>query len=161
MSKDLTLTAFLSILIFFSGSLKVPSPIPGSEFQLSAPIAVLTCAYFGFKRYFTAGIIASLLGLFFGTATVFNIVIALVFRLVVGAVISLGGTSLPVIAVSGPLGTLAARIVISLMLQVDCQLLIYAALPGMIFTAIVSVLLFKPVKVFLTKIPIVQKYLLQ
>lgn len=160
MSKDLTLTALLSILIFFSGSLKIPAPVPGSEFQLSAPVAVLTCAYFGFKRYFTAGLIASLLGLLLGTANVFNIITALVFRLAVGAVISVGGTSLPVITISGPLGTLTARIIIGSMLQLDWLLLAYAALPGMLFTAAVSVMLFKPGKNFLRKIPAVQKYLI-
>ena len=56
---DLTTTALLAVLILLSGSMKIPSPVAGGEFQLSAPIAVLICALFGFKRYIWAGILAS------------------------------------------------------------------------------------------------------
>lgn len=159
MSQQLTFTAFLSILIFISGSLKIPSPVAGGEFQLSAPIAVLICAYFGFKRYFTAGIIASLLGLIFGTANVFNILIAMIFRIVAGGIISFIGPSVLTIALSGPIGTAAARVVMGQVLQVDWLLLIYAAVPGMIFTAVTALLLYRPGKKLLAKIPAVQKYL--
>ena len=38
---DLTTTALLAVLILLSGSMKIPSPVAGGEFQLSAPIAVL------------------------------------------------------------------------------------------------------------------------
>lgn len=159
MSQQLTFTAFLSILIFISGSLKIPSPVAGGEFQLSAPIAVLICAYFGFKRYFTAGIIASLLGLIFGTANIFNILIAMIFRIVAGGIISFIGPSVLTIALSGPIGTAAARVVMGQVLQVDWLLLVYAAVPGMIFTAVTALLLYRPGKKLLAKIPAIQKYL--
>ncbi len=159
MSQQLTFTAFLSILIFISGSLKIPSPVAGGEFQLSAPVAVLICAYFGFKRYFTAGIIASLLGLIFGTANIFNILIAMIFRVVAGGIISFIGPSVLTIALSGPIGTAAARVVMGQVLQVDWLLLVYAAVPGMIFTAVTALLLYRPGKKLLAKIPAVQKYL--
>lgn len=55
MYRELTFTAFLSVLILLSGSLKLPSPVAGGEFQLSAPIAVLICAYFGFGYVTTNG----------------------------------------------------------------------------------------------------------
>ena len=57
--RELCLTALLTALITISGSLKIPSFVPGSEFQLSAPIAVAICGVFGIKRYLTAGIAAS------------------------------------------------------------------------------------------------------
>lgn len=161
MAQNLTFTAFLSMLILISGSLKIPSPIIGGEFQLSAPIAVLICCYFGFKRYLTAGIIASILSLLLGTATVFNVMIAIIFRIVAGTIITLGGRSLPIIALSGPSGTLAARMVMGQLLNIDWLILAYAALPGMIFTALVSVLLYKPCQKFLNKIPLTQKFLYQ
>lgn len=159
MSQQLTFTAFLSILIFISGSLKIPSPVAGGEFQLSAPVAVLICAYFGFKRYFTAGIIASLLGLIFGTANIFNILIAMIFRIVAGGIISFIGPSVLTIALSGPIGTTTARIVMGQVLQIDWLLLVCAAVPGMIFTAVTALLLYRPGKKLLAKIPAVQKYL--
>lgn len=61
--KELTTIALLGVLILISGSFKIPSPLAGGEFQLSAPIAVLICACFGFKRYIIAGILASMLGM--------------------------------------------------------------------------------------------------
>ena len=64
--RNLTNTALLSVIILLTGTLKLPSPFPGGEFQLSAPIAVLICALFGWKRYFLAGLVASLLGLLLG-----------------------------------------------------------------------------------------------
>lgn len=42
--KDLTTISLLAVLILISGSFKIPSPVAGGEFQLSAPIAVLICA---------------------------------------------------------------------------------------------------------------------
>lgn len=161
MSRELTLTAFLSILIFISGSLKLPSPVSGSEFQLSAPIAVLSCACFGFRRYFTAGIIASFLGIAFGTATIFNVAIALVFRLTTGLILTYGGTSLPMIALSGPAGTVAARLAASLLLQTDWWILTAAAIPGMIFTVFVCTVCFYPVKNFLSGLPLARQFIIQ
>ena len=38
-----------------SGSFKIPGLVPGTEFQLSAPIAVAICGVFGFKKYIIAG----------------------------------------------------------------------------------------------------------
>lgn len=142
--KELTTTALLGVLILISGTFKIPSPIAGGEFQLSAPIAVLICACFGFKRYITAGILASMLGLLLGTANIFNVLIQMVFRLAAGGTLALAGTSLPVIAVSGPLGTFAARLVLWQVTGVSWQVLTIAAAPGMIFTAVTAVLLYKP-----------------
>lgn len=159
MYRELTFTAFLSVLILLSGSLKLPSPVAGGEFQLSAPIAVLICAYFGFKHYLTAGIIASLLGMLLGTATVFNVIIAMVFRCITGAVIVLGQSSLPAIIISGPLGTLAARAVMGSILEVNWLLLATAAAPGMLFTAIAVGFLYLPGKKFLHSLPMLRFYL--
>lgn len=45
-------TALLAVLIAISGSFKIPGFVPGTEFQLSAPIAVAICGVFGFKNIF-------------------------------------------------------------------------------------------------------------
>ena len=158
--QQITCTAMLGAIILLSGSFKIPSPVAGGEFQLSAPIAVLICAYFGFKRYLIAGIIASLLGLMLGTANILNVMIAMVFRIVAGGLVSIAGTSLPVIAVSGPLGTLAARLVMGQVLQVNWMVLAAAAVPGMIFTAIAAVLLYKPGLALLGRIPGVRRQMI-
>lgn len=48
--SDMCQTALLAAFIAVSGSFKIPSLIPGSEFQLSAPIAVAACGIFGIKK---------------------------------------------------------------------------------------------------------------
>lgn len=153
---QLTTTALLSVLILLSGAMKLPSPFPGGEFQLSAPIAVLICACFGFKRYITAGIIASILGLLLGTANIFNVLIAMVFRLVAGGCLALLGASIPVIMVSGPLGTIAARLVLAQVTGISWLVLATAAIPGMIFTAIAAAAMYKPAVKLLHKLPAYQ-----
>lgn len=142
--RNITITSFLAVIILISGSFKIPSPLPGGEFQLSAPIAVLICALFGFKKYITAGIVASCLGLLLGTANIFNIMIAFIFRIMVGLVLLTGRNSYPSLAVSGPLGTITARIALAWITGISWQLLVIAALPGIFFTAVISVAAYKP-----------------
>lgn len=161
MYRQLTFTALLSVLILLSGSLKVPSPIAGSEFQLSAPIAVLICAYFGFTRYLTAGIIASIIGMLLGLASPLNVLIAMVFRIVAGIVITAGRVTFPAVIISGPLGTAAARLVLGQFLHVNWLILLAGAVPGMIFTAVTAGILYLPTRNFLSRVPLIQNYLLQ
>lgn len=142
--SELTTTALLAVVILISGLFKIPSPVAGGEFQLSAPIAVLICACFGFKRYFCAGILASLLTLLLGTGNLLSVVVQLCFRLVAGGVLALGGTNLVTLAVSGPLGTFCARLALWQLTGVSWQLLAAAAAPGMLFTAVCSLLAYKP-----------------
>ena len=56
------------------------------------------------------------------------------FRLVVGAMIALFGRRLWVVALAGPLGTLTARLTLSLVVGKAAGALVLAALPGMVFT---------------------------
>lgn len=130
--------SLLASFIIISGSFKIPTGIPGSEFQMSAPIAIAICALFGFKRYIIAGIIASSILFMLGIHTLLNVEIAMVFRIVGGGIVAIFGTRLPVLIVAGPIGTLAARFVLALTLQIPALPLIIAAIPGMIFTAIMS-----------------------
>lgn len=130
--------SLLASFIIISGSFKIPTGIPGSEFQMSAPIAIAICAVFGFKRYIIAGIIASSILFMLGIHTLLNVEIAMVFRIVGGGIVAIFGTRLPVLIVAGPIGTLAARFVLALTLQIPALPLIIAAIPGMIFTAIMS-----------------------
>ena len=45
--REISEIALLAAFIAVSGAFKLPSFIPGSEFQLSAPIAVAICGVFG------------------------------------------------------------------------------------------------------------------
>ena len=139
--REMCITALLTAFIAVSGSLKIPSFVPGSEFQLSAPIAVAICGVFGVKRYITAGIAASVLCLVLGTQNVFNVLIALSFRAVVAACFMLWGSSKIFYVLSGPLASAAARLLLSLFVGKAALALVAAAVPGMLFTAFAAPLL--------------------
>ena len=132
---DVCETALLAAFIGVSGSFKIPGLVPGTEFQLSAPIAVAICGVFGFKKYIIAGVMASILSLALGTHTILNVTISMSFRLAVGAVWLLLGSSRLFYVISGPIGTTAARGAMTLLLGKGFYAMVAAAMPGMVFTA--------------------------
>lgn len=128
--------AILAAMITILGAIKIPSLLPGLEFQLSAPLAVAICAAFGFKKYIIAGILSSSIGLILGTHNLLNVAIAMQFRLIVGLILALGGRRLLFIMISGPIASFIARITLSMLIGKAALALVLAALPGMIFTMI-------------------------
>lgn len=134
----MTETAVLAVLITVTGAVKLPGLVPGTEFQLSAPLAVAICATFGFRKYIAAGMIASAVGLFIGTQTIVNVAVAMIFRLVVGAVIGGLGTAWPIVVLAGPLGSAIARLALSGLIGKAALPLLIAAIPGMLYTAVVA-----------------------
>lgn len=136
--KDLCEIAILTVLIAVSGSFKIPGLVPGTEFQLSAPIAVAICGVFGFKKYIIAGIIASLLSLGLGTQTIFHVIIAMSFRITVGVIWLFLKSSKWFYVISGPVGTTVARGVMTCVLGKGFWAMVVSALPGMIFTAVTA-----------------------
>jgi hypothetical protein len=136
--RFLTEQALLITLLLIIGSIKLPSFFPGAEFQLSAPLAVAIAANFGFLRYLTAGIGASILSLLLGTHNFINVLIAMIFRLVAGGLVCLFASRPPFIILAGPLGSLVARLALALFIGKAVWALIITALPGMIFTALTA-----------------------
>lgn len=137
--RELTTLALLTALITITGTLKLPGFFPGTEFQLSAPIAVAICGVFGIKKYLIAGILSSLLGLILGTQIIFSVLIAMIFRIVVAVIFYFIGDSKLFYIISGPLGTCMARLCLSVIIGKAAFLLILAALPGMIYTALSAI----------------------
>nr|WP_304709868.1 hypothetical protein [uncultured Acetatifactor sp.] len=135
-TREMTTTALLATLLAVFGMFKIPSIIPGCEFQLSAPFAVCIAACFGFKRYIKIGILASVINLILSTHTIVNVTVAMVFRLIAGGILSIFGVNPLTIAISGPLGTIAGRLVLGGILNASPLALIVAAVPGMVFTAV-------------------------
>ena len=135
LARDCTITAILAVLIAVSGTFRIPGIVPGTEFQLSAPIAVAICGVFGFKKYIIAGVLASLIGLSLGTATLLNVAIQMTFRLGVGAFWLISGSNKPFYIFSGPIGTSLARVAMYFLLGKGLTLMLIAAAPGMVFTA--------------------------
>ncbi|KXS43032.1 MULTISPECIES: hypothetical protein [unclassified Candidatus Frackibacter] len=136
-SKRLTRIALLAVLITVSGAFKIPGPA-GTDFQLSAPLAVAIAAVFGFKRYILAGVISSTVGFILGTQTLIHIGIAMIFRVVAGSLVTLVGPVIWAIIIAGPLGSILARIILSEILGQGLIPLLVAALPGIIFTALTA-----------------------
>ena len=137
-TRYMTTTALLASLIAVSGSLKVPGILPGTEFQLSAPIAVAICAVYGFRQYFIAGVLASSITLILGTQTIFNVAIALLFRVTVGLVLVVGGTSFVPVVIAGPLGSFVARLCLIIIMEQAVWAVILSAVPGMVYTALTA-----------------------
>lgn len=152
-TKELTLIALLSVIIAISGMLKLPGLIPGTEFQMSAPVAIGICATFGFKKYITSGIIASFINLIMGIHTILNVVVAMVFRVVAGSIISYLGTGVLVLSLAGPIGTFIGRIVMSFIVGTPLKVLVIAAIPGMIYTLLSSYFIYKVIKNIVKKTP--------
>ena len=136
---SITQTALLTAFITITGSLKIPSIFPGSEFQLSAPIAVAICYAFGAKAYITAGILSSLIGLVLGTQNIFNVIIAMLFRLALPLTFFILGRNKLSIILAGPLSSTFSRAILGIWFEPAAYALILAAIPGMIFTAIASI----------------------
>ena len=136
--RGISETALLSVLIAVSGAFKIPGFVPGSEFQMSAPIAVAVCGVYGAKKYIVAGLIASGLSLALGTHSFFNVLVAMTFRLVVALTWTFLGSGKIFYTFSGPMGTIAARGVVALLLGKGFYALAVAAFPGIIFTMATS-----------------------
>ena len=128
----------LTALITVTGAVKLPGFLPGTEFQLSAPLAVAICVAFGFKRYIVAGILSSVIGMALGTQNLLNVYVAMVFRLTVGAIVCLGGRNWLAASVAGPIGSALARIGLGLWVGKAVYPLLLAALPGMAYTAVAA-----------------------
>lgn len=128
----------LASFITITGTIKLPGLLPGTEFQLSAPLAVAICAVFGFKNYLLAGVLSSFMGLAIGMQNLLNVLIAMIFRLTVGIILSFFGSSKLVVILAGPVGSMAARTVLGGLVGQGILPLILAAIPGMIYTALAA-----------------------
>ncbi len=144
--REMTVTALLSVLLAVAGMFRLPGIVPGTEFQLSAPFAVCIAACFGFKKYIKIGILASAIQMALGTYSIVNVTISMIFRLVAGGVLGIFGVHPITIAISGPLGTVAGRLILGCITGTSPLALIAAALPGMVFTAVGSVIMFPVMK---------------
>lgn len=139
--RQLALDGLLTALLVVLGMIKLPSLFPGAEFQLSAPYAVCLASTVGFGRYLGIGICSSLIQLLLGTHTIWNVMVAMVFRVVAGSIAAYCPWKRTALVISGPLGTASARLVLAAMLSTPALPLLTAALPGMVFTGICALLM--------------------
>lgn len=137
-ARDISLVGLLSVLILITGVFKIPGIIPGTDFQLSAPVAIGIVVSFGFRKYFLAGIVSSAISLMIGTHTIVNVTISMIFRIVAGGLIHILGPKAIVIILAGPVASVFARIILGLLIGSGITPLIIAAVPGMIYTSILA-----------------------
>lgn len=136
-AKKITLIAFLAVLIVVIGIFKIPTPFVGGSYQLSSPVAVLIAMIFGVGNYILAGVVASLISLTLSLATVYNVLVAMVFRVVVGLIIWIFGRNRFTLVLSSVVGSIVARFVLSVTMHVPMWTLIIPIIPGMIFTCVI------------------------
>ena len=139
-ARALASDGILSVLLLITGMFKIPSFLPGAEFQVSAPFAVTIAKNLGFKRYLMIGIASSLCGFFLGVQNILNITVAMIYRITAGAILTLFKDA---VIISGPCGTLLSRIILAQLTGADMRLLLLYALPGMAFTAVTAPILIK------------------
>lgn len=132
--KTIVKISFLSVLITIFSFIKLPGLIPGTEFQISAPVAVAICATFGFNTYIICGIISSLLTFILGTHNLVNILNAFIFRLVAGGIIHFSNKKILFISIAGPIGSVVSRIVLSFITKANFISLLIPSIPGIIYT---------------------------
>lgn len=132
--KTIVKISFLSVLITIFSFIKLPGLIPGTEFQLAAPVAVAICAVFGFKTYIIAGIISSLLTFMMGTHNLINILNAFIFRFVAGGFIHFSNKNIFFISIAGPIGSVVSRMVLSFITNTNFISLLIPSIPGIVYT---------------------------
>ena len=136
--KTIVKISFLSIILTVFSFIKLPGLIPGTEFQLSAPVAIAICTIFGFKSYIISGIISSILTFFMGTHNLINILNSFMFRFVAGGIIHFSNKSLFMVSIAGPIGSFVSRIILSFVTKANFVSLLLPAIPGMIYTFITA-----------------------
>lgn len=133
-SKKIVKISLLSVILTVFSFVKLPGIIPGTEFQLSAPVAVSICSIFGFKIYILAGVVSSITTLFLGTHTIINVINSLIFRVVVGFILYFFGRNILSISISGPIGSIVSRVFLSIMTKANFLQLLISAVPGIVYT---------------------------
>lgn len=134
-TKEITLVAIFALVLRGAGMFALPGIIPGTEFFLSAPVALAIARVFGCKIYFFASTISCFMGYLMGMTVVGCVRVAL-FAWTVVAFCVLFGNSVPVLGIAGPSGTMFARWVIAVATNVPYAPLFLAALPGAIYTLV-------------------------
>lgn len=141
-SKDITQISVIAAILTILAVLKIPSIIPGLDFQLSAPAALLILAFFGIKKYFLGGLLSSVLLLIFGVFNPINVIISIIFRVIAIAVVYLLKINVLSLVLSSVLGSLVSRLLLSIILNLPVWVVLLNAIPGVIFTLIVAIPLY-------------------
>lgn len=138
-SKEITQISCIAAILSIFAMIKLPSIIPGMEFQLSAPVSLLILAFFGIKKYFIGGLLSSFILLALGIFNPINIMISIIFRLVAIIIVYIFKTNVFSLIIASVLGSVISRIILSQILDLSLLIILINALPGIIFTILTVV----------------------
>lgn len=136
--RNIIKISFLSVILTVFSFIKLPGLIPGTEFQLAAPVAVAICTIYGFNSYIICGIISSILTFFLGTHNAINILNSFIFRFVAGGIVHFSNKNILFISIAGPIGSFVSRIILSIITKANFLSLLATSIPGMIYTFITA-----------------------
>lgn len=141
-SKEITQISCIAAILSIFAIIKMPSIIPGLEFQLSAPVSLLILAIFGIKKYFIGGLLSSFILLILGIFNPINLIVSFCFRFVAILVIWFFKVNVFSLIIAAVLGSTLSRIILSQILNLPILVVVINATPGIIFTIIVLIPLY-------------------
>ncbi|ANQ65678.1 hypothetical protein [Staphylococcus equorum] len=152
-SKEITQISCIAAILSIFAMMKLPSILPGLEFQLSAPVSLLILALFGIKKYFIGGLLSSFILLILGVFNPLNLIISFCFRLVAILIVYIFKVNVFSLVIASILGSTLSRLILSQILNLPISIVMLNAIPGMIFTIILMV----PLYLSLSKNSIIKK----
>ncbi|MBM0845835.1 QueT transporter family protein [Staphylococcus saprophyticus] len=152
-SKEITQISCIAAILSIFAMMKLPSILPGLEFQLSAPVSLLILALFGIKKYFIGGLLSSFILLILGVFNPLNLIISFCFRLVAILIVYIFKVNVFSFVIASILGSTLSRLILSQILNLPISIVMLNAIPGMIFTIILMV----PLYLSLSKNSIIKK----
>ena len=141
-SKEITQISCIAAILSIFAMMKLPSILPGLEFQLSAPVSLLILALFGIKKYFIGGLLSSFILLILGVFNPLNLIISFCFRLVAILIVYIFKVNVFSFVIASILGSTLSRLILSQILNLPISIVMLNAIPGMIFTIILMVPLY-------------------
>lgn len=141
-SKEITQISCIAAILSIFAIIKMPSILPGLEFQLSAPVSLLILAIFGIKKYFIGGLLSSFILLILSIFNPINLIVSFCFRFVAILVIWFFKVNVFSLIIAAVLGSTLSRIILSQILNLPILVVVINATPGIIFTIIVLIPLY-------------------
>lgn len=141
-SKEITQISCIAAILSIFAIIKMPSILPGLEFQLSAPVSLLILAIFGIKKYFIGGLLSSFILLILGIFNPINLIVSFCFRFVAILVIWFFKVNVFSLIIAAVLGSTLSRIILSQILNLPILVVVINATLGIIFTIIVLIPLY-------------------
>ncbi|MEM5398264.1 QueT transporter family protein [Staphylococcus gallinarum] len=141
-SKEITHISCIAAILSIFAVIKMPSILPGLDFQLSAPVSLLILAIFGIKNYFGGGLLSSFILFILGIFNPINLIISFSFRLVAIFIVYFFKVNIFSLVAAAILGSTLSRIMLAQILNLPILLVLVNAVPGIIFTIVIVISLY-------------------